>query len=306
MKARMTPMTRNPRRALLACATAAALAAGGLLTAAAPAGAATTDPAPLPLLASASAAGSTPAASGTLRLLTIDSAGRIKATIDAGVFRSATRLVIWVDGKYAAETYNGTAYYASSSTSGDVTTVTVTAAVKSGQRVQLGVHPGTPGVGTDPAKAQILGTAVAGEGPTTIAVEGRSAFTVTMPESVFRSSRRVVAWVDGAYAAETYAGKNYYFGGAAIANGMATLRRAAPLASGARIEVGIVSGTPGQAYDKAAATMLASATFTTAPPVEIGAQSSRLTVVPRGDTEADRKRENRNLRHSGLEPVVGT
>ncbi|MDN4613029.1 M60 family metallopeptidase [Leifsonia sp. F6_8S_P_1B] len=291
----MTHHTRHGGRALLASATAVALAAAGLLVAA-PAGAATPDPAALPLQASSLSG------SALIPSLTVSAAGKLQVTMSSTLYRSTNRVVLWVDGKYAAETYNGSAYYLAVSGSGDVVTLASTTTVASGQTVRLGLQPGVPGNSTDPAKALVLASTIAGQSAT-VAADGRMGYTVAVPEAVYRSSKRVIAWVDGAYSAEAATGKSYYFDRVTIADGVATLHRSTPVRGGTRIEVGVVPGAPGGAYDKSTATLLASTTLTSAPRVQVGAAASTLQLASRGDAEADRKRENRGLRHSTLEPV---
>lgn len=70
---------------------------------------------------------STTTGSTFIRSLSVPAGGRITYTMGAGLFASATRMIVYIDGKYASETYAGSAYGSSASTSDGITTITTTA-----------------------------------------------------------------------------------------------------------------------------------------------------------------------------------
>jgi hypothetical protein len=77
----------------------------------------------------------------------------IIVTLDEAVYRSATRLVVTVNGTYISETFQGTAYSSSVSTSGGVVTVTTKTAGRvpppvAGDVVEVRLVAGKPGAST--------------------------------------------------------------------------------------------------------------------------------------------------------------
>lgn len=287
------PMVRRPR----AFGAALVVAIGALMAADAAtphtAHAAQTAPGGLPVQLS------TTTGSTLIRSLSAPVDGRITYTLGAGLFASETRLIVYLDGTYQSETYAGRAYSSTAVTADGVTTITVPAKVRQGQKVDIVLAEGTPG--RPHTNDRVLASTRGGDvSKVTMGADGGLAFT--MSEAVFTSETRVAVWLDGSYVAETYAGTAYY-ARAARANGEATISLATRIAPGQTVEIGVAPGRPGMPSGHAQARIMATVNATTAPRLLTDQAASTLTVGGRGDAEADRARENRWLRHSVLEPA---
>ncbi len=244
---------------------------------------------------------STTTGSTLVRSLSVDSEGRISYTLGAGLFRSSTRIIVYIDGGYAGETYAGTAYYSIAESARRETTVKPTRKATAGQRVDVMLAEGAPGEAHAQADERTLASTVADE-VSNVSLDADGKLAVTMSERVFASTTRTMIWVDGVYAAETYAGSAYY-SAKAISNGAVTITTARTVAPGQKIEVGVVAGEPGTASSPEASRMVATVYATTAPKLLVDQESSKLLLAARGDAEADRVRENRQMRHSVHEPT---
>lgn len=244
---------------------------------------------------------STTTGSTLVRSLSVDNAGKIAYTLGSGLYASSARIIVYIDGSYAAETYAGRSYYAKAERAGSEVTVRVSRAATAGQRVDVVLASGAPGAAHSKADARTLASTVAGE-VSNVSIDASGRLVVAMSERVFASATRTMIWVDGAYAAETYGGTSYY-GTKVVSNGTATVTTRRTVEPGQKIEIGVVAGKPGAPSSREAARMVATVHATTAPKLLVDQEASTLLLAARGDAEADRLRENRSMRHSVHEPT---
>ncbi|KHK97771.1 hypothetical protein LK09_09715 [Microbacterium mangrovi] len=236
--------------------------------------------------AAASATATTDAVS-----VSVDADGTVRYRMTEALFRSAQRVMLRVGGGYAGETYKGVAYYSRVSIADGVATVTATRKAAFGQRVEVQRVAGRPGGGYNASTAStVASTVMYGAAPTLQVVGGRT-LKVTMPRALFESAHKVRVTVDGGYVGSTVKGVSYYMGHRRQGDTVA-LQRTLKYAPDETLEM-TVDGTVIAHVDLAGP----------GPQLTVEKASSSLTVIPRGDAEADRKRENRWFRHSVLEPA---
>ncbi|MGW8567040.1 M60 family metallopeptidase [Isoptericola sp. NPDC055881] len=229
----------------------------------------------------------------------VDEAGLAQFTLPEALFRSTQRVMLYVDGEYAGETYEGGQYYLGTSTSGGVTTLR-RGGIAPGQVVQVALVDGAPGQRVAYGDAEILASTVAwGKSTNLRVVDGLATFQ--MPEALYRSTQRVMLFVDGTYAGEIYDGGQYYVG-TKVSDGYVTVSRGG-IKAGQLVEVALVDGRAGDTPRYEGAHVVASQLAPGSNDLTVGETESRLTVQARGDAYADRIRENRNMRHNTSEPV---
>ncbi|MGW8567041.1 M60 family metallopeptidase [Isoptericola sp. NPDC055881] len=168
----------------------------------------------------------------------------------------------------------------------------------------LVVAPGAAAAPTSGTAAVTSVAAAVANEDVTVKVAANGSVQFMLPEDVFRSTQRVMLFIDGNYNGETYNGRAYGLT-PKVANGIATLTRAA--AKGAKpgqlVEVAYVTGRPGFTPRYDGANVVASQLAPGSNDLAVWKGQSRLTVVPRGDANSDRIRENRWLQHNTLNPV---
>ncbi|MGW8567042.1 M60 family metallopeptidase [Isoptericola sp. NPDC055881] len=232
----------------------------------------------------------------------VDEDGVARFSMPEELYRSEQRVVLYVDGKYQGETYDGHQYYLGASTSNGVTTLS-RGGMQPGQVVEVGLIAGSPGYSTSHDSANILASTVAWGQVTNLRVVNGTTVEFTIPEELFRASKRVMLRVDDEYAAESYAGRTPY-ASSSVHDGLVTVRRGMPSAPVDTLEVGLVPGGPGSRYDRADVVALGVLALPgRGTDLTVQEQYSQVDLVSRGNAEADRLRENRAMRHSVLEPT---
>ncbi|MFC8599427.1 M60 family metallopeptidase [Isoptericola sp. NPDC057191] len=232
----------------------------------------------------------------------VDEDGVARFSMPEALYRSKQRVVLYVDGKYQGETYDSHQYYLGASTVDGVTTLS-RGGMQPGQVVEVGLVAGSPGYSASYSTADIVASTVAWGQVTNLRVVNGTTVEFTIPEKLFRASKRVLLWVDGKYATEAYAGRTPY-ASHSVHDGLVTVRRGMSSAPVDTLEVGLVPGSPGSRYDRAdVVTLGVLALPGRGTDVTVQEQYSQVTVITRGNAEADRRRENRAYRHSVLEPT---
>ena len=185
--------------------------------------------------ASRSVRGFAPSPTGTGTSLTMDSA----------LYDSKSRVVIWVNGRYVGETYEGVGYYAGAAGL-DGTYRVAEIPSHAGDLIQVGVIPGYPGWGVPaPESSQLLGVYRVGSGVETVSRTG-GGVAMTQTTALRDSSARVVVWINGEYTGETYEGATHYASAVAIDSGKLDVYFGKIDASpGDLVQIGIVPGGPG-------------------------------------------------------------
>jgi hypothetical protein len=123
--------------------------------------------------------------------------------------------MFWVNGAYVGETYRGTSYYSGVDITPTAVNVFTGVTVKTGDRVQVAIVPGTPGTqpttpSSDPVY-QLVDTQIDSVYGATLTGDGR--VTVHLATALFRSSGAVTVTVNGAYRGSTSSGSAYYMEG---------------------------------------------------------------------------------------------
>lgn len=128
---------------------------------------------------------------------------------DSDLFDSKSRVIVWVNGQYKGETYNGLGYY-NASIQRRGTYAVADIPTRPGDLVQVGVVPGYPGSGFPaPDKSQLIGVYRVESGVET-AVRSGASVAMTQTAALLHSDANLVVWVNGAYAGETARGTTYY------------------------------------------------------------------------------------------------
>ncbi|MFN3948093.1 trypsin-like serine protease [Microbacterium sp.] len=168
-------------------------------------------------------------------------------TIGKNLFRSKSRVMVWADGRYAGETYDGTSYYMGARENADAT-MTLWADVPSGALVQVGATEGVPGMGDiSVAKTRVQRSAIGDAGlRVTFAQNGRMVFETS--RKLFDAQRRLIVSINDVRVGETYAGSSYDMPREMNAR-TAWTYSSTPVARGDEIEVRLATGAPGQNAD---------------------------------------------------------
>ncbi|MGO4592393.1 SGNH/GDSL hydrolase family protein [Leifsonia sp. 2TAF2] len=141
--------------------------------------------------------------------------GRLTVSLTPFLYASATRVMFWVNGAYVGETYRGSSYYSGVDITPTAINVFPGVTVKTGDRVQVAIVPGTPGTqpttpSSDPVY-QLVDTQIDSVYGATLTGDGRVA--VHLATALFRSSGAVTVTVNGAYRGSTSFGSAYYMEG---------------------------------------------------------------------------------------------
>ncbi|MGH1550559.1 SGNH/GDSL hydrolase family protein [Leifsonia poae] len=141
------------------------------------------------------------------------SGGRLKVAMTRELHASANRVIIWVNGAYAGETYRGSTYYGSVSARRNTVEVVPSATVKAGDRVQVGIVPGVPGNSyPSPGSVSLLAdTQVDSVYSATLTGDGHLA--VVLSNALFSSANQTTFYVNGTYHGATNRGTAYYLSG---------------------------------------------------------------------------------------------
>lgn len=168
-------------------------------------------------------------------------------TIGKNLFRSRTRVMVWADGRYAGETYDGANYYMGARENQDAT-MTLWANVPPGALVQVGTIDGVPGMAdVSVAKTRVLRSAV-GDAGLKVTFGKNERAVVQTSRSLFDAQRRLVVSVNDARVGETYAGSSYDMPREMNAKS-AWMYPSRTIARADEIEVRLATGTPGQDAD---------------------------------------------------------
>jgi Trypsin len=182
--------------------------------------------------------------------------GSVSMALGREFFYSKQRIMIWVNGRYAAETYNGAPYYAYAEPTDSGVTLHLGSGVKAGDYVQVGIVSGVPGnTPPSPSSAQMLAYAYLDTVRSVTLVDGRA--NAELGSWLFKSNQRVMFWINGQYAGETYQGVAYYASatfdslrirpytvGSQTSEGV-VIRPGTAVKDGDEIQIGIVPGVPG-------------------------------------------------------------
>lgn len=169
--------------------------------------------------------------------------GVAKITIGKNLFASKTRVMVWADGRYVAETYDGTNYYAGIGENADGT-MTLYANVPRGALVQVGISDGAPGEGASAATTRVQ-QAVLADTATTLSLDDQGHLTYTASRNLTDGDRRVMVFVNDRYIGETYRGVSYYMGYTKDATNT-TMYPGGTFARGDEVEIRLVQGAPGE------------------------------------------------------------
>lgn len=182
--------------------------------------------------------------------------GQVSVPVGRELLYSERRIMIWINGRYAGETYNGVPYYAFATPTVSGVTLRLGSAIKAGDYVQVGIVPGVPGdAPPSPASALMLANVALGA-VRSITLAGGHA-TVQVGDWLFTSNKRVMIWINGSYAGETYQGVSYYASSWQTGDSV-VIRPTTDIKDGDEIQIGIVPGVPGDAPpDPASAQVLA-------------------------------------------------
>lgn len=190
--------------------------------------------------------GLTPPATRSVRQFTPSPTGTgTSLTLDSALYDSKSRVIIWVNGQYAGETYDGVGYYAGAAgLHGSYRVADIPS--RPGDLIKVGIVPGYPGWGVPtPESSQLLGVYRVGSGVETVSRTG-SGVAVTETTALRDSSARVVVWVNGEYTGETYAGATHYASAVAIDSSKLDVSFGKIVTSpGDLVQIGIVPGGPG-------------------------------------------------------------
>ncbi|MFF7684048.1 trypsin-like serine protease [Microbacterium sp. NPDC007973] len=173
--------------------------------------------------------------------------GLVTVRMGENLFSSATRVMIWGDSSYVAETYAGTAYYSWWVDNGDGT-VTVRASAPAGALVRVGISDGQPGWGASVDSVRVHDAVLDGVTPHASLTEDGHA-SVTLPDALVASSHRTMVYVNGRYVGETWNDTVYYMWRGS-ADGLSTLESTMPFAHGDVLEVRDAEGQPGWGADR--------------------------------------------------------
>ena len=131
---------------------------------------------------------------------------------DSDLFDSKSRVIVWVNGQYKGETYNGLGYYGAYSATHQRRGTYAVAEIPTspGDLVQVGIVPGYPGWGfPPPEKSQLIGVYRVESGVET-AVKSGNSVAMTQTSALLNSDANLVVWINGVYAGETARGTAYY------------------------------------------------------------------------------------------------
>ncbi|WP_426625581.1 M60 family metallopeptidase [Leifsonia sp. McL0607] len=95
---------------------------------------------------------------GDVSDVAIASDGRLTFTMSEAKFTSDDRVVVWLDGKYLAETHGGKAFYAKASRANGQAMISIGKTIAPGQTIEIGVAPGKPGQPLVRADSRIMAT----------------------------------------------------------------------------------------------------------------------------------------------------
>ena len=197
-------------------------------------------------------------------------------------FNSNQRIMIWVNGHHAAETFSGTNYYAWMSDGGGKVILRPATPVRAGDEIQVGVVAGKPGnkpptpAAAQPLLAKVTLDAVRSVKPQSDKVK------VEFGNWLYNAPKRVMFWINGKYVAETYRG-SAYFATPAWKGDSVFITPNKSVAVGDRLQVGIVGGVPiNNPPDPSSAQMLVD--------VVLGAEPSDTPKMqPLGKQSADQR-----------------
>lgn len=167
-------------------------------------------------------------------------------------FNSKKRYMVYLDGKYYFETYNGTAYYSSVDKTENTVKIRHRFDGKKGEKIEVYVAPGVPGQSS--AGKELLETFTVNNDldiDTTgiedfvknIQVVGNKVL-VSLDQKAFEQDNRIVLYNNGSYVCETYKGIAYY-SSFKKENGIVTVTCTTSLIAGDVISVKLVGDRPG-------------------------------------------------------------
>lgn len=170
--------------------------------------------------------------------------GVLSLGMTSELFASQQRIVVWVDDTYVGETFGGKAVGLDVST-GSNGTVTLSRRVPADAIIRVGTHAGKTGDAVWLKTTNVVRTALEGDMSISQLANGTLAWKV--PAGTLNSMRRLVLFVNGAYAGETCNGTGYYV--PRSADGAATFFTQSSYKKGDRVEVRLVAGYPGYSTD---------------------------------------------------------
>lgn len=189
-------------------------------------------------------------------LLTVEVESReafASLNLDTERFNSSERLMVYVDGSYYFETYEGVAYYSSvNKTDGSVQARRRITGEK-GQVIEVYTAPRKPGQsseGKQLLESITLASDLATEGSLLDdAVKGinitENRLAIDFDRESFEADNRIIVRKNGKYLAEVYKGRAYYSSLNTKTSDIATITKNGDYQTGDIISVVLSSGTPG-------------------------------------------------------------
>ncbi|MBO0432056.1 glycosyl hydrolase family 18 protein [Enterococcus sp. DIV0660C] len=175
-------------------------------------------------------------------------------------YNSKTRYMVYLDGKYAFETYNGKCYYShidKSSTTEDKTVIEKGFAGKAQQKMEVYIVAGEPGQSTNDKKLVDtmtldkdidLGIDEVSNAVKNITYNKKSIY-IDIDRKAYEGNNRMMVYRNNNYLAEVFASKIYYSALVKKTNDTVQIRVDSPVESGDIIEVRLSSGLPSHVSD---------------------------------------------------------
>ncbi|WP_157798259.1 M60 family metallopeptidase [Aeromonas cavernicola] len=173
------------------------------------------------------------------------------------------RIVTFINGNYAFETYNRTAYYASMYKPSPYSSTVEygNSNLAYGANVSVYLVPGRPGEAINLASSTRLASTIV-TGPVNLTAT-ENGFSGSMDLGLFNSNSRIIFFLNGRYMGESHRGTLYYMS-SQINNNRLNFNAGVTLNNGDNVTVYNVPGSPGESIDLAKGTLLAANKFATA------------------------------------------
>lgn len=167
--------------------------------------------------------------------------GGISMALGREYFYSKQRIMVWINGRYAGEAYNGVPYYASVTPTNSGVTLQLGAPLNAGDYVQVGIVPGVPGnTPPNPSTARLF--ALQAFDTVRSVTRAGDRVNVVLSNWLVASNQRVMFWINGNYVGETYNGAVYYLANSRSGD---SVTLSLNVKNGDDLQVGIVPGSPG-------------------------------------------------------------
>ncbi|OTP19940.1 carbohydrate binding domain-containing protein [Enterococcus mundtii] len=173
--------------------------------------------------------------------------------LDAERFNSSERLMVYVDGSYHFETYEGVAYYSFVNKNDENIQARRGFAGKKGQTIEVYTAPRKPGQSSEGkqllesitlAEDLAVDSSLLDDAVKNVKLSG-SRLSVEFDRESFEMDNRMIIRKNGEYSAEVYKGKQYYSTIRKRTDDIITITKDAEYQKGDIISVELSSGTPG-------------------------------------------------------------